>query len=210
MKGLIEQGEIGASAALAQPVFSSLTRLSISNCNKMRIPLPGAPNLEDIHISECEEIEEIFEDEERHCLALPKLERVRLHDLPRLRKVGISLSRVPNLEAICVTKCGGLEDVFDDEGTGSLTLPNLIRLRLEELPKLKSLCKGTTIICNSIDSIYIRECPRLMNKLPVVVDSAMPRRCKIEVNTELWESLMSDNPNLSLFSKGGEYFILYF
>ncbi|KAG6388540.1 hypothetical protein SASPL_149968 [Salvia splendens] len=302
MKGLIEKGEIGASAALAQPVFSNLTKLRIEKCNRMRIPLPGAPNLEvidirkcreieeifedegtgsvtlpklktlrlkelprlrkvgilssppnlevidiseceeieeifedegtsslttlpklktlrlyglprlrkvgilsgvpnleDIDISKCEEIEEIFEDEERDCLALPKLELVRLHDLPRLRKVGISLSRVPNLIIISVTKCGEIEDVFDDEGTSSLTLPKLIKLKLKELPTLKSLCKGTTIICNSIDSIYIRECPRLMNKLPVVVDSAMPRRCKVKVNTELWESLMSDNPNLSIF-----------
>ncbi|KAG6388534.1 hypothetical protein SASPL_149962 [Salvia splendens] len=89
IKGLIEKGEIGASAALAQLVLSSLIKLTIYKCNRMRIPLPGASNLEDIRII--------------------------------------------------------------------------------------NLCKGTTIICNSIEAISIKECPRLMNKHPVVVDSAVPR-----------------------------------
>ncbi|XP_047946824.1 probable disease resistance protein At4g27220 [Salvia hispanica] len=213
MKGLIEKGEIGISAALAQPVFSSLTKLRIEKCNNMRMPLSGAPNLEVIVMSECEEIEEIFEDEGTSSLNLPKLKYIELDELPKLRKVGILLSGVPTLKTISVRKCGEIEEIFGDEGTGSLTLPKLIMLKLEELPTLRSLCKGTTIICNSIEAILIEECPRLMNKLPVVVDSAVPRRCQISVNTELWESLKSDDPNLSLFSKSDEelsYSLLFF
>ncbi|KAG6390528.1 hypothetical protein SASPL_148266 [Salvia splendens] len=203
MKGLIEKGEIEASAALAQPVFSSLTKLRIDKCKKMRIPLSGVPNLEVIHISKCEEIEEIFEDEGTSSLTLPKLKYLLLHELPRLRKVGI-LSGVPNLEWISVTKCGEIEDVFDDEGSRSLTLPKLRQLDLYELPNLKSLCKGTAaIICNSIECISVTKCPRLMNKLPVDVDLAVPRHCKIKLNLELWESLMSDDPNLSRFFSEG-------
>ncbi|KAG6390524.1 hypothetical protein SASPL_148262 [Salvia splendens] len=203
MNGLIEKGEIGASAAPAQPVFSSLTELRIEKCNKMRIPLSGVPNLEVIRISECEEIEEIFEDEGTSSLTLPKLKYLVLHELPRLRKVGI-LSGVPNLEWISVTECGEIEDVFDDEGSRSLTLPKLRQLDLYELPKLKGLCKGTAaIICNSIELILVTKCPRLMNKLPVDVDLAVPRHCKIKLNPELWESLMSDDPNLSCFFSEG-------
>ncbi|KAG6390522.1 hypothetical protein SASPL_148260 [Salvia splendens] len=200
---LIKKGEIGASAALAQPVFSFLMRLRIDRCDKMRIPLSGVPNIEGIHISECKEIEEIFEDEGTSSLTLPKLKYLMLHKLPRLRKVGI-LSGVPNLEWISVTKCGEIEDVFDDGGSRILTLPKLIQLYLYELPKLKSLCKGTAaIICNSIERISVTKCPRLMNKLPVDVDLAVPRHCKIKLNPELWDSLMSDDPNLSrFFSKG--------
>ncbi|KAG6390527.1 hypothetical protein SASPL_148265 [Salvia splendens] len=307
MKGLIEKGDIGASSALAQPVFSSLMRLRIDRCDKMRIPLSGVPNIEDIHISKCEEIEEIFEYEGTSSLTLPELKYLTLHELPRLRKVGILLSGVPNLEVInireckeieeifedegtssltlpklkylmlqelprlrkvgillsgvpnlelinireckeieeifedegtssltlpklkilslyklprlrkvgilsgvpnlewiSVTECGEIEDVFDDEGSRSLTLPKLRQLDLYELPKLKGICKGTAaIICNSIEHISVTKCPRLMNKLPVDVDLAVPRHCKIKLNTELWESLMSDDPNLSCFFSEG-------
>ncbi|KAG6390531.1 hypothetical protein SASPL_148269 [Salvia splendens] len=182
MKGLIEKGEIGASAALAQPVFSSLTKLIIDKCKKMRIPLSGVPNLEVIHISDCEEIEEIFEDEGTSSLTLHKLKVLVLWELPRLRKVGI-LSGVPNLECIYVTECGEIEYVFDDEGSRILTLPKLTKLYLYELPKLKSLCKGTAaIICNSIERISVTKCPRLMNKVPVDVDLVVPRHCKKKLN----------------------------
>ncbi|XP_047959972.1 disease resistance protein SUMM2-like [Salvia hispanica] len=256
MKGLIEKGEIGASAALAQPVFSSLTSLVIRKCNRVKIPLSGVPNLRSIHISKCEEIEEIFEDEGTSSLNHPKLKDIKLDELPRLRKVGILLSGVPNLEAIHISgceeieeifetssltlprlkiirlsvlprlrkvgilssapnlkdigirECEEIEEIFEDEGTGSLTLPKLKKLKLEELPKLKSLCMGTApIICNSVEAIFIKKCPRLISKLPVVVDAAVPRRCQIAVNPELWESLKSDNPNLSLFSVSDRFFI---
>ncbi|XP_047959954.1 probable disease resistance protein At4g27220 [Salvia hispanica] len=202
MKGLIEKGEIGASAAaLAQPVFSSLTELRIDKCNKMkmRIPLSGVPNLEAIHMSECEEIEEIFEDEGTSSLTLPKLKFLLLQELPRLRKVGILLSGVPNLEWISVRKCGEIEDLFNDGGRRFLILPKLHQLCLEELPKLKSLCKGTAVICNSIQIISITECPRLMKKFPVFVDLRVPRLCKIILNQELWDSLKLDDPSLSRF-----------
>ncbi|XP_042034861.1 probable disease resistance protein At4g27220 [Salvia splendens] len=188
------------SGCLTFPKLKNIWLKELPRLRKVGI-LSSAPNLEDIHICWCEEIEEIFEDEGTGSLSLPKLKTLRLKGLPRLRKVGI-LSSAPNLEDIDIRECEEIEDVFDDEGTGSLTLPKLISLELEELPTLKSLCKGTTIICNSIEAISIKECPRLMNKLPVDVDSAVPRRCKIKVNTEVWESLMmSDNPNLSIFER---------
>ena len=110
------------------------------------------------------------------------------------------LSRAPNLEVIDISECGELEYVFDDEGSPSLTLPKLRRLNLYGLLKLKSLYKGTAaIIGNSIEDITITKCPRLINKLPVDVDLAVPRHLKIKLNPELWESLMSDDPNLSRF-----------
>ncbi|XP_042032562.1 probable disease resistance protein At4g27220 [Salvia splendens] len=114
MKGLINKGEIGASSALAQPVFSSLTKLTIEKCNKMRIPLSGVPNLEVIDISRCEEIEEIFEDEGTSSLTLPKLKSLWLRNLQRLRKVGI-LSGVPSLEVIDIRECEEIEVIFEDK-----------------------------------------------------------------------------------------------
>ncbi|KAG6388539.1 hypothetical protein SASPL_149967 [Salvia splendens] len=135
-------------------------------------------------------------------LELPLRIQVVIEEIENLKLLEEFSGRVENVNDLksLITSWGSRVHVFDDEGTGSLTLPKLIKLKLEELPTLKSLCKGTTIICNSsIEAICIKECPRLMNKLPVIVDSAMPRPYKIEVNTELWESLESDDPNLSLF-----------
>ena len=140
MKGLIEKGGIGASAALARPVFSSLTKLRIEKCNKnkMRIPLSGVPNLEVMDISKCEEIQEIFEDEGTSSLTLPKLKTLWLRRLPRLRKVGI-ISGVPNLKDIHISWCEEIEEIFADEGTSSLALPKLKSLRLYELPRLRKV-----------------------------------------------------------------------
>ncbi|KAL1533453.1 putative disease resistance protein [Salvia divinorum] len=81
----------------------------------------------------------------------------------------------------------------------SMMKKELKQLNLEELPKLKSLCKGTSIICNFIEYISITKCPRLMKKLPVLVDLRVPRRCMITVNPELLESLTSVHPNFSRF-----------
>ncbi|KAG6388538.1 hypothetical protein SASPL_149966 [Salvia splendens] len=148
--------EIFETSSLTLPKLNTLWLKELPRLRKVGI-LSSAPNLEYIDISECEEIEEIFEDEERDCLALPKLKYVQLHDLPRLRKVGISLSRVPNLIIISVTKCGGLEDVFDDEGTSSLTLPKLIKLKLKELPRMRKVGILLSGVPN-LQLISVRKC----------------------------------------------------
>ncbi|KAG6388536.1 hypothetical protein SASPL_149964 [Salvia splendens] len=205
-----EIGEIfedEGTSSLTLPKLKTLRLYGLPRLRKVGI-LSGVPNLEDIHITKCEEIEEIFADEGTSSLNLPKLKYIKLDELPKLRKVGILLSGVPNIQVISVRKCGEIEEIFEDEETGSLTLPKLKKLKLKELPTLESLCKGTTIICNSIEAISVKNCPRLMNKLPVLVDSAVPRRCQITVNPELWESLKSDNPNISLFSKSDEKLII--
>ncbi|KAH6781641.1 hypothetical protein C2S51_006934 [Perilla frutescens var. frutescens] len=81
-------GEIGPQA-----VFTSLRRLEINECNKMRklgLPASGVPNLEEISIMDCSEIEEIFEDEGRAdslTITLPKLQYLSLYFLPRLKNV---------------------------------------------------------------------------------------------------------------------------
>ncbi|KAL1533451.1 Ulp1 peptidase [Salvia divinorum] len=156
MKGLIEKGEIAASAA--QPVFSSLRKLRIEKCNKMRIPVSGVPNLEVIDIRECEEIEVIFEDEGTSSLTLPKLKSLWLRKLPRLRKVGI-LSGVLNLEVINISECEELEEIFEDEGTSSLTLPKLKSLWLCKLPRLRKV--GILSGAPNLEVVDISECEEI-------------------------------------------------
>ena len=98
--------------------------------------LSRAANLEVIDIIECDEVEEIFEDEGRSSLALAKLKTLRLHGLPRLRKVGI-LSRAPNLGVIHISNCEEIEEIFKDEDRYFLTLPKLKEVWLYDLPRLR-------------------------------------------------------------------------
>ncbi|XP_042036628.1 beta-galactosidase 1-like [Salvia splendens] len=92
IKGLIEKGEIGASAALAQLELPT-SKIFVSSSVK--------------------KLEEIFEDEGTGSLTLPKLKTLRLKELSRLRK------------------CGEIQEIFRDEGTGSLTLPKLKKVEVE-------------------------------------------------------------------------------
>ncbi|KAH6801137.1 hypothetical protein C2S52_001601 [Perilla frutescens var. hirtella] len=146
-KGLIEKRGIGASPALGQAAFCSLKRLQIHECNKMRKP-------------------------------------------------GLRVSEVPNLEEITIQMCGEIEEIFEDEGRGSVTLPRLRQLKLWRLPRLKSICKAT-MICNSIEELCFPMCPRLKKKLPLHLDIPPPPSLRyIKVEREWWESLEWENPKL--------------
>ncbi|XP_047959940.1 probable disease resistance protein At4g27220 [Salvia hispanica] len=170
------------TSSLTLPKLKILWLDELPRLRKVGIQLSGVPSIQVISVRKCGEIKEIFGDKGTGSLTLSKLKYIQLDELPKLRKVGILLSGVPNLEDIYVRTCGEIEEIFGDEGSSSPTLPELKQLDLQQLPKLKSLCKGTNaIICNSIKDIFIKKCPRLMSKLPVVVDSAVPRRCQIMV-----------------------------
>lgn len=84
LRELMQRGQIGGAStsaapplAPAQPVYCFLKRLQIGYCNRMRklgLPASGIPNLEEIEIGWCDEVEEIFDDEGRGCITiLPKL-----------------------------------------------------------------------------------------------------------------------------------------
>lgn len=127
-------------------MFSSLRRLEVVNCKKMRkvgLPVSRVPNLDYIEISECGDIEEIFEKDERRTASilttLPKLKYLMLQGLPRLRKVGFQVWGLPNLERIDIRDCGEIEDVVSIVTTLTLTLPKLRHLTLVGLPRLRKV-----------------------------------------------------------------------
>ncbi|PIN24642.1 hypothetical protein CDL12_02624 [Handroanthus impetiginosus] len=91
--GLIQNTGATVEPQLPQvAVFSFLRSLSIWGCDKMRklgLPLSEFQNLEDIKIVNCIEIEEIIEvrEEQGQVVSLPKLKKLGLWNLPRLKSI---------------------------------------------------------------------------------------------------------------------------
>ncbi|KAB2086502.1 hypothetical protein ES319_A04G036700v1 [Gossypium barbadense] len=105
-------GSATTSTLAPSATFSHLRVIIIARCWSMKTLLPNLQNLEEIWVSECDEIVEILgaatsEVEEKGSDAL-----IKFH-LPKLRKLG--LEELPNLKSICsksgVMVCDSLEDI---------------------------------------------------------------------------------------------------
>ena len=123
------------------------------------------------------------------------------------------LLHLRNLEKISVRWCDQLEEIIgeasdefeeeeiEEEGmdTTKITLPNLRRLTLWDLPELKTICSSNkVIVCDSPEEIWIRYCPEL-KRLPLSLPllngqlSPPPSLQHIRESEEWWESLEWDS-----------------
>ncbi|GKV02982.1 hypothetical protein SLEP1_g15352 [Rubroshorea leprosula] len=136
---------------------------------------------------------------------------------PRIKKLFPFqlLKGLQNLEEIDVEDCQRVEEIIEVEDeketittvgnneTIRLVLPNLRKLRLKKLPKLKSICATRGVmVCDSLQSIIIYECP-MLNRIPLYLpllpngEPSLPSLLEeicIE-SKEWWESLFWDNPS---------------
>ncbi|XP_027171997.1 probable disease resistance protein At1g62630, partial [Coffea eugenioides] len=159
------------SICKAAMIYESIEVIAIFNCpNLKRLPsflstIDGPPyllpagtfsSLKELSISKCHNTKQLF--------------TVQL------------LQSLQNLEELYVEDCEGLEEIAADgngvgqgggEGTqltssegatATVILPKLRRLRLDNLPQLKNICKAA-MICDSIEDIEIFNCPNL-KRLP--------------------------------------------
>ncbi|XP_021754811.1 probable disease resistance protein At4g27220 [Chenopodium quinoa] len=183
LRGIIEFG--GCS-------FSKLRRLVIEFCPKIKVIFPlmekqlSLPNLEYFVVSNCEELEEIFES--NSVLALPNLVYLYIGFLPKLRRLFMNLHLCTLLEKLCVWDCEELEEIFESSGSSSSSSttsqsetetlvvdpmnacnpqPNLISalFRLQEislgnLPKLGSIYKDLHL-CTSLQQLEFMDCPKI-------------------------------------------------
>ncbi|GKV02977.1 hypothetical protein SLEP1_g15348 [Rubroshorea leprosula] len=141
----------------------------------------------------------------------------KIRNCPRIKKLFPFelLKGVQNLEEIDVEDCQRVEEIIDVEDeeetittvanneTIRLDLPNLRRLRLKKLPKLKSICTTRGVmVCDSLQSIEIYDCP-MLNRFPLSLpllpngELSLPSRLQeicIDFK-EWWESLLWDNPS---------------
>ncbi|GKV38351.1 hypothetical protein SLEP1_g46269 [Rubroshorea leprosula] len=146
-------GEVGVVAKLAPlPVgtFSSLQKIRVWRCGKIKKLLPlrllqYLHNLRTIKVRDCNQLEEIIWSEYEggegalEKLTLPKLERLALVGLPALKSIYSSFSTVlicDSIKAIEIKRCREIESVF---GTGFNPLPTLEYLLLGSLENLKSV-----------------------------------------------------------------------
>ena len=122
-----------------------------------------------------------------------------------------------NLEQIGVYECKQLEEIIggaeasddeveEEEEAKEIVeiFPRLRNLTLWNLPELKTICSSSNVIlCDSLNSIKIHECPRL-KRLPLslhLIDgerSSPPSSLRIETEKEWWELLEWDNHDMKM------------
>ncbi|GLT57727.1 hypothetical protein SLA2020_306780 [Shorea laevis] len=176
-------GEVGAvakSAPLPAGTFSSLQRIKVYSCRKIKKLLPlrllrYLQNLQTIKVQNCSEMEEIIwsEDEEEgekapEKLTLPKLKRLLLVRLPSLKSIYSGSSTIlicDSIKKVEIYYCHIIESVF---WSGFNPLPTLEYLKLEYLGNLKSMFDEEAIDLSalptaffSLKTINVFDCPKL-------------------------------------------------
>ncbi|KAK6230591.1 hypothetical protein QUC31_002109 [Theobroma cacao] len=122
------------------------------------------------------------------------------------------LQNLQNLEEIEVRNCERMEEIIASEKEGMstknnvmFTLPKLRKLKLYNLPELKSICKTNEVMaCDSLQGIEIMYCPKL-KRIPIhppllELDNSQPSTPpdlkEICIHPEeCWESMEWDHPD---------------
>ncbi|KAI6683018.1 hypothetical protein NL676_028931 [Syzygium grande] len=163
------------------PAFPSLEGISVEWCGKMKRVvesewLPHLPNLKDISISCCEDMEEIIGD-------------IKVYRCKGMVEM-ISGAGQGQEESI-TTPINNAPSSFQS----SISLPKLKLLWLRYLPQLKSICE-VPITCDSMENLTVYECPEL-NRIPLQL-----RLRNIEdlpyidvEGEEKWKTLIWDHPD---------------
>ncbi|XP_030947552.1 probable disease resistance protein At1g62630 isoform X2 [Quercus lobata] len=144
-----------------------------------------------------------------------RLKQFSIEFCPNIKKLFPPGLLLDNLEQIRVCDCKQLEEILggaeasDDEVEEEAKeiveiFPQLRNLTLEYLPKLKTICsRSNVILCDSLDSIDIFECPKL-KRLPLslhLIDgelSSPPSSLQIYIKKERWELLEWDNHDMKM------------
>ncbi|GLU23396.1 hypothetical protein SLE2022_394050 [Rubroshorea leprosula] len=175
-----EVGVVAKSAPLPAGTFSSLQKIKIATCRKIKrlLPLrllPYLQNLQTIMVINCSQMEEIiwFEYEQGgekalETLTLPKLERLLLESLPALKSIYSGSSTVlicDSIKRVEIDYCKEIESVF---WSGFNPLLTLEYLELGDLKNLKSVFDEEALGLSapptaffSLKTIHVYECPKL-------------------------------------------------
>ena len=146
-----------------------------------------------------------------------RLKEFTICECPNIRQLfalGVLLN-LANLEQITVFRCLQLEEIIarpeafdevDEEEAKEIVeiFPRLRRLTLGISPELNTICSSNNVIlCDSLDSIEIEECPKL-KRLPLSLRringqlASPPSSLQIKIEKERWELLEWDNHDMKM------------
>ncbi|CAA3021149.1 probable disease resistance At5g63020 [Olea europaea subsp. europaea] len=113
------------------------------------------------------------------------LRRLSIYKCGKIKKVFPQslVHNFHNLEHLAVEVCAQMEEIIeDDKNEGAdITLPRLKRFSLDDLPQVKSICKGK-MICDSIENISLRGSGLsvcLLDKFPTLSSARNLEECTV-------------------------------
>ncbi|XP_047177850.1 uncharacterized protein LOC124844879 isoform X2 [Vigna umbellata] len=128
------------------------------------------PKLESLELSSVN-IQKIWSDQSQHCFQnLLTLNVTDCGNLKYLLSFSMAVSLV-NLQSLSVSECEMMEDIFrpkDDEGNIDYVFPKLKKMEITCMEKLNSIWQPHIGLhsFNSLDSLIIRECHKLVTIFP--------------------------------------------
>ncbi|GAB4829892.1 hypothetical protein Ancab_040669 [Ancistrocladus abbreviatus] len=99
-------------------------------------------------------------------MACDSIRRIHITSCCELKQILSSSPMLPNLESMSISYCDAVEEIFGgphpDENVKVVNLPELTRLDLANLPRLRSICGGGLLMpLDSIQIIDITSCCKL-------------------------------------------------
>ncbi|ERM99003.1 uncharacterized protein LOC18427036 [Amborella trichopoda] len=145
--------------------LTKLKQLLVCRCGELQKFMGGElaeenslPNLEHLDIADQPNMTTIWED--LGAGSLRKLKRLAIQNCPRLEALPLGLMKLESLEKLLIKECNSVVTVTPNEAVEGATLPNLVELRLEELPNLEKVWSGSTAL-PKLKYATITGCPKL-------------------------------------------------
>ncbi|PON55925.1 LRR domain containing protein [Trema orientale] len=185
--------------------FMGLKSLTILSSNRYLQPGGGCaapydlPNLEELRLHGLTYLVNISELVGHLGLQFSKLKLIEVVRCPQMKCLlfyGNFILSLPNLEAIKISFCEKLDELFNytpDQTLGvEPVAPNLKTLELKNLPKLRSLCRPKES-WPSLEQFYVVKC-NLLSKLPLNIQNANTIK-EIRGESQWWSGLKWDSHN---------------
>ncbi|PSS19422.1 Disease resistance protein [Actinidia chinensis var. chinensis] len=171
----------------------------IESCNEIGTIVDGnsmmnspiLPNLEQLYINNLSMLKSIWEGHVP-CGSLCKLKTLVVSRCPMLLKIfsqGL-FQQLSGIQLLEIEDCFGIEEIImesEDIGLDTHVLPNLEKMKLYNMPNLRSICANESFKWKSLKELEIHGCPRL-NTLSFTMNNASNLR-SIKTEQDWWDAL---------------------